>query len=312
MRINIKLFATILFFTCSCGSFKYLPNLNEIKPPFDKRNFQDTDKSFFVISNSSGSNINAIKSNTIALAQAELSQRIEYSIGNYVNLNMRNNNNTSLISSELNSIIQSNIFLNKIKIVESKLFKKNDVYEYWAVYKINISDVVSIVNSLTKSIELKPDFYKSSIDENYSLKAKKKVDLKLDGLKLIDTNAAIIEEAKKYLGVPYVWGGDSPSEGFDCSGYVQWVTNEATGVFLPRTAKEQYAYLNQKNKDLKKIKMGDIVFFNTNGKGVSHVGIALDNDKFIHSPNKKGKIRIDQFNGYWDKKFISSAKIQNL
>lgn len=306
MKISIRLILILFFFLESCGSFKTSEHV--IKTPFDKRDYPDTDVVFNVISSSIGTNINAIKSNAISEAQSSLSQRVQSSIESYVNLNLNNKNNSSSISSELKSITESNVFFNKIRIVESRLYSRSDnKYEYWGVYSIKISDVVNIVNGLSKSIEIDSAFYKSSIDENYSLKAKSK-----DVAILSYSTENIIEEAKKYLGVPYVWGGDSPSEGFDCSGYVQWVTNEVTGIFLPRTAKEQHKYLNQNNKDLKKIKAGDIVFFNTNGTHISHVGIALNNNEFIHSPNRNSKIRIDQFKGYWQEKFISSAKIRNL
>jgi cell wall-associated NlpC family hydrolase len=306
MKINIRFILLLVFFLESCGSFKTSERV--IKTPFDKRDYPDTDVVFNVISSSIGTNINAIKSNAIAQAQASLSQRIQYSINSYLNLDLSNTNNTSSISSELKSITESNVFFNKIRIVDSRIFNRGDnKYEYWGVYSIKISDIVNIVNGLSKSFEINSEFYKSSIDENYVLQSKSK------DIAILSYSADnIIEEAKKYLGVPYVWGGDSPSEGFDCSGYVQWVTNEVTGIFLPRTAKEQHIYLNQNNKDLKKINKGDIVFFNTNGSHVSHVGIALNNDEFIHSPNRNSKIRIDQFNGYWQEKFTSYAKIRNL
>lgn len=306
MKINISLIILLLIFLESCGSFKTSEHV--IKTPFDKSDYPDTDVVFNVIASSIGTNINAIKSNAIAEAQASLSQRIQYSINSYLNLDLSNTKNTSSNSSELKSITESNVFFNKIQTIDSKIFNRGDnKYEYWGVYSIKISDVVNIVNGLSKSFEIDSEFYKSSIDENYLLQSKSK-DIAITSY----SADSIIEEAKKYLGVPYVWGGDSPSEGFDCSGYVQWVTNEVTGILLPRTAKEQHIYLNQNNKDLKKINKGDIVFFNTNGSHVSHVGIALNNNEFIHSPNRNSKIRIDRFKGYWKEKFISYAKIRNL
>lgn len=119
------------------------------------------------------------------------------------------------------------------------------------------------------------------------------------------TASAIIATAKKYIGVPYVWGGSTPS-GFDCSGYVQYVF-KAHGISLPRTSKEQYGvgtYVSKAN-----LKAGDLVFFNTEGGGVSHLGIYIGNNQFIHASSSKGVIISSLSNTYWAPRYYGAKRI---
>ena len=93
--------------------------------------------------------------------------------------------------------------------------------------------------------------------------------------------AAIYEEAKKYVGTPYVWGGSSPETGFDCSGYVCWVYNQ-NGYDIGRTTANG---LWQKSQHISEAeaKPGDLVFFKGtyDTPGMSHVGIYLGNGKMV-------------------------------
>lgn len=96
------------------------------------------------------------------------------------------------------------------------------------------------------------------------------------------SGAAIVAKTKQYLGVPYVWGGASPS-GFDCSGLVYYVLN-AVGISVPRSlAQQQSMGVAVAKSDLQP---GDIVYFqNTYANGISHVGIYVGDGKFIHAPH---------------------------
>ena len=105
----------------------------------------------------------------------------------------------------------------------------------------------------------------------------------------------IITLAKKQTGIKYVYGAQSPSSGFDCSGFTYYVFKKAAGVTLKRTAHTQ-GYNNsypkiEKQKDLK---VGDLVFFNTVSDGADdlcdHVGIYIGNNKFIHASSAKGEV----------------------
>ena len=119
------------------------------------------------------------------------------------------------------------------------------------------------------------------------------------------TPSKIIATAKKYIGVPYVWGGSTPS-GFDCSGYVQYVF-KAHGISLPRTSKEQYGVGTSVSKS--KLKAGDLVFFNTEGSGVSHLGIYVGNNQFIHASTSKGVIISSLSNTYWAPRYYGAKRI---
>jgi murein DD-endopeptidase MepM/ murein hydrolase activator NlpD len=96
-----------------------------------------------------------------------------------------------------------------------------------------------------------------------------------------DWRTAVTTEALKHLGVPYVWGGATPA-GWDCSGFVQWVFQQAAGVSLPRVAGDQAGV--GVNVGLDAIRPGDLVFFaNTYAPGISHVGIYLGNGQFVQA-----------------------------
>jgi cell wall-associated NlpC family hydrolase len=119
------------------------------------------------------------------------------------------------------------------------------------------------------------------------------------------TAAGIIATAKKYIGVPYLWGGSTPS-GFDCSGFVQFVF-KAHGISLPRVSRDQYTagYAVSKSN----LKPGDLVFFNTSGSGVSHLGIYLGNDQFIHASTSKG-VTVSQLSGaYWASRYVGARRV---
>lgn len=102
---------------------------------------------------------------------------------------------------------------------------------------------------------------------------------------------SIVNTAMKYLGVPYVWGGTSPS-GFDCSGLVQYSCSK-NGISVPRVAAAQRGsgrYVSREN-----LQPGDLVFF-SNGGGVSHVGIYIGNGNMIHAPQTGDVVKISSIN----------------
>lgn len=115
----------------------------------------------------------------------------------------------------------------------------------------------------------------------------------------------LIATAKRYIGVPYVYGGTTP-KGFDCSGFVQYVFKE-NKFELPRTADEQY--LLGLKEPVSSLREGDLVFFATDGTGISHCGIYLGHGRFIHASSSHG-IRIDELsNVYWRKYFVTGKHI---
>ena len=116
---------------------------------------------------------------------------------------------------------------------------------------------------------------------------------------------AIISVAKKYIGVPYVFGGTTPS-GFDCSGFLQYVFNEV-GFIIPRLADEQYM-LGYSAK-VSQLDVGDLVFFSTYMEGASHCGIYLGGRQFLHVSSSRG-VRVDSLDSdYWYEHFLGARKI---
>ena len=115
----------------------------------------------------------------------------------------------------------------------------------------------------------------------------------------------VISTAKKYIGVPYKFGGDTP-KAFDCSGYLQYVFAKH-GMKLPRTADLQYRL--GKSMTSGKLEAGDLVFFTTYEPGASHCGIYLGDGQFIHASSSKG-VRIDKLNdNYWKSKYYGGKHI---
>jgi len=115
----------------------------------------------------------------------------------------------------------------------------------------------------------------------------------------------VIVTAKKYLGTRYRFGGTT-KRGIDCSGFTKSVMKKH-GCNLPRTASQQASsgkHINKKN-----LKPGDLVFFKgTYKRGISHVGIYLGNDKFIHASSGKGKVTISRLSKAYYKNHYAGAR----
>jgi cell wall-associated NlpC family hydrolase len=120
-------------------------------------------------------------------------------------------------------------------------------------------------------------------------------------------NTILLESVDEWYGTRYRMGGTSKN-GIDCSAFVQAVFAAAYGMTLPRTAREQHRVAQRISRA--ELKEGDLVFFNTRG-GVSHVGIYLQNNKFIHASTSKGVTVSDLFEPYYLKRFIAAGRIES-
>ena len=92
----------------------------------------------------------------------------------------------------------------------------------------------------------------------------------------------LIGSAMSLLGVAYRFGGTSPTTGMDCSAFMQYIFRRTMQVNLPRTSSEQAKVGSQVSRSA--LQPGDMVFFNTSGRRISHVGLYIGNDRFIHAP----------------------------
>ena len=120
---------------------------------------------------------------------------------------------------------------------------------------------------------------------------------------------ALMEEAAKYLGFPYVWGGSSPSTSFDCSGFVCWVFTNSGVHNLPRTT-AQGIYDQCTPVSASDAKAGDIIFFTgtyNSAGAVSHVGIYCGNGTMIHCGDPISYARINS--PYWQSHFYSFGRL---
>lgn len=123
------------------------------------------------------------------------------------------------------------------------------------------------------------------------------------------TQKKIVEEAYTWLGTPYKYAGEEKGKGADCSGMVMMVYKTATGEKIPRNSAKQAEYCTR--IDASDVSTGDLVFFAT-GKDpnrVSHVGIVLDDENFIHASSSKGVVVSKFANTYYQKKFIMYGRV---
>ncbi|MEW4282834.1 peptidoglycan-binding protein [Priestia koreensis] len=120
------------------------------------------------------------------------------------------------------------------------------------------------------------------------------------GITSQDKATQIISIGKQYMGVPYVWGGSSPS-GFDCSGFINYVFAKA-GVSVPRTAATIYSA----GQSVSSPSVGDLVFFETYKPGPSHVGIYLGNGQFLNASSSRGVTITDMNTSYWQSRYLGA------
>jgi len=118
---------------------------------------------------------------------------------------------------------------------------------------------------------------------------------------------AVLNLAYSKIGCPYVWGAEGPNS-FDCSGFTSYVFRNAVGVSIPRTSSAQSGYGRTVSKS--NLQPGDLVFFNTSGSGVSHVGIYVGGGNMIHSPSTGKTVRVTSINSaYYSARFVTAKRV---
>lgn len=113
----------------------------------------------------------------------------------------------------------------------------------------------------------------------------------------VDAANAVLFRAMSLVGTPYHWGGNTPNSGFDCSGLVTYIFRDAASVILPRQSAAMGS-IPGRELSRRQLQSGDLVFF-AGGRSISHVGVYVGENQFVHAPNSGGTVRLDNLDGAW-------------
>lgn len=154
------------------------------------------------------------------------------------------------------------------------------------------SEMVALASSKKKATASQKKLQAQMWENRSALKAQTTADSKktqsLINTKTFTGSSSLISNAAQFIGVPYVWGGSTPSSGFDCSGLVAYAANMA-GISLPRTAEKQSqvgSYVSVSD-----LQAGDLVFW-VKDREVSHVGIYIGGGQYIHAPKPGENVKV--------------------
>jgi lipoprotein Spr len=179
----------------------------------------------------------------------------------------------------------------EVEVAPSSVEERSKLSEFEEQYFAKKDNTVAVNNTNSKIENV------SKVQIKYALL----LDTEVEQIQNVNLYASIDE----WLGTKYRLGGTNKS-GIDCSALVQILYVTQYGINLPRTAREQYdatQHISRTN-----LKEGDLVFFNTQG-GVSHVGVYLQNNKFVHA-SSSGVTISDLFDEYWDRRFIGVGRYE--
>jgi cell wall-associated NlpC family hydrolase len=121
--------------------------------------------------------------------------------------------------------------------------------------------------------------------------------------------SGLLRTAESYRGIKYVWGGNTPSEGFDCSGFTKYIFAKH-GIGLPRTSREQSRVGAPIAADFRALRPGDLMFFAEPGEAISHVAIYAGNGRIIHASSSNGGVGYTDLNtgGEWFVAYFVAAR----
>lgn len=229
-------------------------------------------------------------------------------------------NNVTEVQVKNNTVARSDngkkINLNKNQVVNvvdynNGFFVIQDNGNYYNVEAKNLNIVSGLKQEKTEDKVDEKSLL--SADEREIQEAIKNKDLKeiKEFKKVAAPNASIagkvISSAESKLGSTYVYG-DTGKEGYDCSGLVYSIYNDELGISIPRSSVSQSTFGKQVSKS--DLQEGDLVFFNTTGNGVSHVGIYVGDGKFIHASSGQGKVMTSSLTeDYYQDRYVNATRI---
>ena len=164
------------------------------------------------------------------------------------------------------------------------------------------------INQLIENFTIENNVDDEEFDNNIS---KEMVELISENLKKNsdvkeDIRKQITDFALTYLNTPYIWGSTGPKS-FDCSGFVNYVYKEIATVQLPRTSYNIAKLKNKVEKD--DLQIGDIIYFETTKKKrISHVGIYIGDNKFVHASSAKKKVVISEIEGFYKRAYRGAVR----
>ena len=205
---------------------------------------------------------------------------------------------------------------NKVKTAPPKSVAKSDKIEFLEnlsvtpgrVYVKNASlGIEEIDPTESKPLDKMPDNLSEVEKANWlQLKYSILMDVAVESI----SNIALLKKIDEWIGTPYVYGGSSKN-GVDCSYFALDVMKGTFNINLNRTAAEQYLQSKRVNWD--ELKEGDLIFFKTEGPNkVSHVGIYLTNNKFVHASSKKGVTISDLSEPFYQRTLFSMGRVEDL
>ena len=157
--------------------------------------------------------------------------------------------------------------------------------------------------------EPRPDLVLELLQERGLLPPTMTTDTRVLVRQVRDAASDLVVSAMGFLGVAYRRGGDSPEEGFDCSGFTRHIFERSLGLVLPRRADEQARDAALSRIEREELQPGDLVFFNTMRRAFSHVGIYVGDGKFIHSPRTGSRVRVEDMSAaYWSRRFNGARR----
>jgi len=226
-------------------------------------------------------------------------------------LNFTSNRQVSSINEPAPSLTAQAKFIEQISVTTSvPVTDKTEMPDIWEVKPSRTAKAQETAASPAKVETPKTETLNLFANRTPAVENASSVQLKYS--LLLDTEVEslpskpLLESVDEWYGVRYRVGGNT-KKGVDCSGFTVAVYAAVYGMMLPRISRDQYRI--SRKISTTELREGDLVFFNTNGRGVSHVGVYLGNNKFIHASVSRGVMVNDLFENYYLRRFVGAGRI---